>query len=182
NTEENKIITSEGEFSYDYLVLATGATTNFFGNKNLEDWTYTMKSTLEAVNIRQRLLLNFEDALEAEGEERDALLNFIIVGGGPTGVELAGALGEMKKHVFPKDYPEIDFGKMHITLLEGSSKTLGTMSEISSKKSRQYLEELGVTVMTGTQVKDYDGVNVVLKDDTKMRSGMVIWAAGVKGN
>lgn len=180
--DQNRIKTSAGEFSYDYLVIATGVTTNFFGNKNLETFTYPMKSTSEAINIRQHVLQNFEDALIASEEERKGLMNFVIAGGGPTGVELAGAFAEMKRHVFPKDYPELDFSKMKIILMEGSSKTLGSMSEQSSVKSKLYLEELGVEVMINTRVKDYDGKQVLLEDGAVVPSNTVIWAAGIRGN
>ena len=181
-SSENKIVTDIGDFSYDYLIIATGATTNFFKNDNLASKTFPMKSTLEAINIRHRMIQNFEDALSAKQEDREALLHFVVVGGGPTGVELAGAIAEMKKHVFPKDYPELDFSMMKIVLLEGSDKTLGSMSEPSQKKSRLYLEELGVKVMVNTRVKDYDGENIILDDGKLMKARMVIWAAGVTGN
>ena len=179
---ENKIITDIGEFNYDHLVLATGATTNFFGNQNLERWAYPMKSTSEAITLRQHVLQNFEQALINSEAEQEALMNFVIVGGGPTGVELSGAFAEMRRHVFPKDYPELDFSKMKIIMVEGSPKTLGNFSEKSSMKSRQYLEELGVQVMTNTQVKDYDGDKVLLGDGSFIRSNTVVWTAGIKGN
>jgi NADH dehydrogenase len=110
------------------------------------------------------------------------LMNFVIAGGGPTGVELSGALAEMKRHMFPKDYPELDFSKMKIILVEGSEKLLGTMSEASSRKSRLYLEELGVEVRLNTRVKDYDGKNIFLEDGSTIPSRMLIWAAGIRGN
>ncbi|MBX7109027.1 MAG: NAD(P)/FAD-dependent oxidoreductase [Chitinophagales bacterium] len=180
--ETNVILTTFGEFRYDFLVMATGVTTNFFGNKNLEAWTYPMKSTTEAINIRQHVLHNFEDALSRDETERQGLMNVVIVGGGPTGVELAGAFAEMKRHVFPRDYPELDFSKMNVILLEGSGKTLGTMSEQSSAKSKEYLEALGVQVMINARVKDYDGKHVLLEDGNSIASNTVIWAAGIRGN
>ena len=180
--EKNCVLTTIGELRYDFLVVATGVTTNFFGNKNLETWTYPMKSTSEAINIRQHVLQNFEDALVADDDDRTGLMNVVIVGGGPTGVELSGAFAEMKRHVFPKDYPELDFSKMNVMLLEGSGKTLGNMSEQSSSKSKQYLEELGVKVMVNTRVKDYDGKKVLLEDGSFIASNTVIWAAGIRGN
>lgn len=180
--EENVVRTTIGDLHYDFLVVATGVTTNFFGNKNLETWTYPMKSTSEAINIRQHVLQNFEDALVADDADRAGLMNVVIVGGGPTGVELSGAFAEMKRHVFPKDYPELDFSKMNVMLLEGSGKTLGNMSEQSSSKSKQYLEELGVKVMVNTRVKDYDGKVVSLDDGSFIASNTVIWAAGIRGN
>ncbi|MBA2423478.1 MAG: FAD-dependent oxidoreductase, partial [Chitinophagales bacterium] len=145
-------------------------------------WAYPMKSTSEAINLRQHVLQNFEQALIATEAEQEALMNFVIVGGGPTGVELSGAFAEMRRHVFPKDYPELDFSKMKIIMVEGSPKTLGNFSEKSSMKSRQYLEELGVQVMTNTQVKDYDGDKVLLDDGSFIRSNTVVWTAGIKGN
>ena len=180
--DKNCILTSIGELTYDYLVIATGVTTNFFGNKNLEKWAYPMKSTSEAINIRQHVLQNFEDALVASEEDRRRLMNVVIVGGGPTGVELSGAFAEMKRHVFPRDYPELDFKRMNVILMEGSDKTLGNMSSQSSAKSKQYLEELGVTVMLNTRVKDYDGQQVLLEDGNVVPSNTVIWAAGIRGN
>ena len=181
--EENKIVTSIGEMEYDILVLATGADTNFFGNSKLIENAYPMKATVEALQIRHRLIQNFEDAVLAKTpEELQKYLTIVLVGGGPTGVELGGAIAEMKKYTLPKDYPEIDFNKMKIYLLEGSQKTLGGMSEKSSSESQIYLKKLGVTVMTGTVVKDYDGNIVTLQDGNTIGSYMVIWAAGIRGN
>ena len=180
---ENKVVTVAEEFEYDVLVLATGADTNFFGNKDLVENAFPMKSTVEALQLRHRLIQNFEEALTARDENTlQKLLTVVIVGGGPTGVELSGAIADMKRFVLPKDYPEIDFSKMKIFLVEGSPKTLGNMSEKSSQQSRKYLEDLGVTVRTGTTVKDYDGNNVMLSDGETIPSSMVIWAAGIKGN
>ncbi|MFN0015994.1 MAG: NAD(P)/FAD-dependent oxidoreductase, partial [Saprospiraceae bacterium] len=179
---ENKVVTTAGEFAYDYLVLATGANTNFFGNKNLESFALPMKSTSEAIDIRQHILKNFEAALTAGDEEKKALLTYVVVGGGPTGVELAGALSEMKLHVLPKDFPETDFSSMRILLLEGSPALLSAMSAASSQKSRAYLEQMGVDVRTGNLVKDYDGQVVLLQDGTEIKTKTVVWAAGVKGN
>jgi NADH dehydrogenase len=179
---ENKIITTGGNYSFDYLILATGATTNFFGNQNIEQFALPMKSTSDAIEIRQRILKNFERALTAPQEEVPALLNIVIAGGGPTGVELAGALAEMKKHVLWKDYPEVDFSKMHIMLIEGSPRTLGAMSEAASAKSKQYLEEMGVDVWTNTTVKDYDGQTATLPDGRMVATKNLIWAAGIRGN
>ena len=180
---ENKIITGTGEERYDILVLATGADTNFFGNQQLEEHAFPMKSTVEALQLRYKLVQNFEDALTTKNEEDlQRLMNIVVVGGGPTGVEISGALAEMKNYVLPKDYPELDFSKMNIFLLEGTQKTLGHMSEVSSDRSKKYLEKLGVKVMTGSHVKDYDGKNILLQDGKTISSATVLWAAGIKGN
>ena len=180
---ENKIITGIGEEQYDVLVLATGADTNFFGNQKLEEYAFPMKSTVEALQLRYKLVQNFEDALATKDpEELQRLMNIVVVGGGPTGVEISGALAEMKRYVLPKDYPELDFSAMNIFLLEGTHKTLGHMTERSSEQSKKYLEKLGVKVMTAAHVKDYDGKNVLLGDGQSIPSATVVWAAGVKGN
>src|SRR5688572_4490226 len=180
---ENKIITGIGEENYDVLILATGADTNFFGNQQLEEYAFPMKSTVEALQLRYKLVQNFEDALTTKNEEDlQRLMNIVVVGGGPTGVEISGALAEMKNYVLPKDYPELDFTKMNIFLLEGTQKTLGHMSEVSSDRSKKYLEKLGVKVMTGSHVKDYDGKNILLQDGKTISSATVLWAAGIKGN
>lgn len=183
DTAAKKVVTSIGDFEYDALVIATGADTNFFGNKNLMDYALPMKSTVEALSLRFRLLKNFEDAENVtDPAELERLMNVVVVGGGPTGVELSGAIADMKRFVLPKDYPELDFKKMKIYLLEGTGKTLGAMSEKSSEQSRAYLERLGVTVMTNTLMQDYDGKTVVLKDGNTISAATVIWAAGIKGN
>ena len=182
-TEENKVITDIGEFKYDILVIASGADTNFFGNQQLIENAFPMKSTVEAVQIRHRLIQNFEDALNTKDQkELERLMTVVLVGGGPTGVEMSGAIADLRRFVLPKDYPELDFSLMKIYLLEGSPKTLGTMSEKSSHDSRNYLEKLGVIVMTHTVVKGYDGKTVTMQNGETIESGMVIWAAGVKGN
>jgi len=182
-SEQNKVLTSIGEFEYDALVIATGADTNFFGNKNLMDHALPMKSTLEALQLRYRLLQNFETAINTRDEKAlQQLMNIVVVGGGPTGVEMSGAIADMKKYVLPKDYPELDFKKMNIYLLEGGAKTLGTMSEKSSEQSQRYLQKLGVTVMTNTLMKDYDGGQITLQNGQTIATKMVIWAAGIKGN
>lgn len=180
---ENKIKTDIGEFFYDVLVIATGADTNFFGNQNLIDNAFPMKSTVEAIQLRHRLIHNFEDALNAKDEnELNRLLTIVVIGGGPTGVELSGAIADMRRFVLPKDYPEIDFTKMKIYLLEGGSKTLGAMSEKSTEDSCRYLKKLNVIVLTNTVVKDYDGNTVTMQNGETIDSAMVIWAAGIKGN
>ena len=183
NTIANKVVTNIGEFEYDFLVISTGADTNFFGNTNMETYAFPMKSTTEALQLRHRILHNFEDALSLKDPlTLQRVMNIVVVGGGPTGVELSGALADMKRFVLPKDYPELDFSKMNIYLLEGTGKTLGAMSAKSSEQSQQYLERLGVTVMTNTLIKDYDGKTAVMQDGRSIESSMVIWAAGIKGN
>jgi NADH dehydrogenase len=180
---QNKIITSIGQMEYDALVIATGADTNFFGNKNLMDNALPMKSTVEALQLRYRLLKNFETATTLKDEKAlQQLMNIVVVGGGPTGVELSGAIADMKRFVLYKDYPELDFSKMNIYLLEGTGKTLAAMSEKSSQQSRKYLEKLGVTVLTNALLKDYDGEKITLQSGEVIESKMVIWAAGIKGN
>ena len=180
---QQKIITDTEELSYDYLVLALGADTNFFGNQNVATNAFPMKSTVEALQIRHRLVQNFEDALLTRDPlQVQKLLNIVIVGGGPTGVEVAGALAEMKKYVLPKDYPELDFKHMNIYLLEGGDRTLAAMSEQSSEDSCHYLRRLGVTVLTNSVVKDYNGEEVLLDSGKTIPAATVIWAAGIRGN
>lgn len=179
----NKVLTDIGEFTYDILVIATGADTNFFGNTQLKEACFPMKSTVEAIQLRHRLIQNFEDALSTkDAAELQKLMNIVVVGGGPTGVEVSGALAEMRNNILPKDYPELDFKQMHIYLVEGSPKTLGNMSEKSSEQSRKYLEKLGVTVQTGTVVKSYDGDIATLSTGETIGAKIVIWAAGITGN
>lgn len=181
--EQHKIVTDAEEISYDALVLATGADTNFFGNDKIAANAFPMKSTVEALQLRYRLLQNFEKALTTTDEsELQRLMNIVVVGGGPTGVEVAGALAEMKKYVLPKDYPELDFSKMNIWLLEGTGRTLASMSEKSSDQSQKYLGRLGVKVLTNTLLKEYDGENISLNNGQQIASATVIWAAGIKGN
>jgi NADH:ubiquinone reductase (H+-translocating) len=183
DTVAKEVITNEGTYQYDSLVIATGATTNFFGNQHLEEHAFPMKSTVEALQLRHKLIHNFEDALHTkDADELQRLMNIVVVGGGPTGVELSGAIAEMKKYVLPKDYPELDFSTMNIYLLEGTAKTLGAMSEASSKDSEAYLKQLGVTVLTNSMLNSYNGKTVTLQNGTQIHSSLVIWAAGIKGN
>ena len=184
DTKNNCVKTDVGDFEYDVLVLATGCDTNFFGNKQMQALSFPMKSTIEAVRLRNHLIQNFEDAL-IYNNNPEALIPYmciVIVGGGPTGVELSGAIAELRNKVLPKDYPELDFSMMKIYLVEGSPKTLGVMSEKSSEQSCKYLHELGVTVINNTVVKDFDGNKVTLSTGETIPSKTVIWAAGVKGN
>src|SRR6476620_5713090 len=179
---DHKVITNNEEIDYDILVLATGTETNFFGNQQFAENTFPMKSTVEALQLRHKLIRNFEEALLVKNpDELQRLMNIVVVGGGPTGVELSGALAEMKHYVLPKVYPELDFSKMNIYLLEGGPKTLGAMSQRSSEDSYKYLIRLGVKVMTSTIVNNFDGNNVQLKDGSSIPAKTVIWAAGVTG-
>jgi len=181
--EEQEISTSIGFLKYDYLVLATGADTNFFGQIEIEQNALAMKSAADAILIRNTILENFEKALlQASPAEMEKYLNIALVGGGPTGVELAGALAEMKKYIFPKDYPEIDLDKMRIVLYEGSPNLLAALSGHSSKLSRQYLEKMGVEVHTNMRVTGYDGNTAMLSDGTSFETKTLIWAAGIKPN
>lgn len=179
---KNMIKTSIGNFSFDYLVIATGCKTNYFGNANIEKYCYTLKTTHEAITIRNSILENFEKILYTTDEEKEALLNIVIVGGGPTGVELSGAFAEIKRDILPKDYHRIDFSKLQIILIEGSKYTLNTMSDMAKDASMKYLKNLGVILKTSVFVKDYDGVNLMLSNGETLKSKSVIWAAGVTGN
>jgi len=181
--ESKEVLTDVGKFGYDKLVIATGAGTNFFGNRQMESNAFPMKSTPEALQIRHKLLHNFEDASRTkEVLKRKRLLTTVIVGGGPTGVELSGAIADMRRFVLPKDFPELDFAEMKIYLVEGMSKLLNGMSEKSSKDALKYLENLGVIVLLNQIVKEYNGDTVILNDGTRIESKMVIWAAGIRGN
>jgi len=182
HSEKNEIETNIGNLSYDYLVLATGSKTNFFGNKNIEKYTMEMKSIPQSLNIRSLVLENFEEALLTSGfEERKALMNFVIVGGGPTGVELAGALAEMKKGILPKDYPDLDIRDMQINLIQGSDRLLDAMSTKASAKAEEFLTDLGVNVWKNINVTNYDGDVVTTNLDEIFKTATVIWAAGVQG-
>lgn len=182
DTKNKTLKTTLGEYQYDYLVIAFGCTSNFFGNKSIEQFSYPMKSIPEALQLRNHILQNFEDVLVAQPDEVESLLNFVIVGGGPTGVELAGALAEMKIHILPKDYPEKDFSGLNIYLVEGSPNTLNMMSELAKTASQKYLEDLGVKVLVNSYVDNYDGNVVTLKSGLQIKTKNLIWAAGITGN
>ncbi|APZ44886.1 FAD-dependent oxidoreductase [Polaribacter reichenbachii] len=182
NPDKNGIETSIGNIDYDELIIATGSTTNFFGNTNIQKHTMEMKSVPQSLNIRSLILENFEEALLTSNlEERKALMNFVIVGGGPTGVELAGALAEMKKGILPKDYPDLDIRQMHINLIQSSGEILKGMSAKASEKAEDFLIKLGVNVWKNLRVLDYDGKVVTTNGEDNFRAETVIWAAGVKG-
>jgi NADH dehydrogenase len=179
----NRVYTKIGYINFDVLIIATGAKTNLFGKEQLQDLVFPMKSVAEALGLRNRIIENYEKALIVEDEnDREGLLNIVVVGGGATGVELTGALAEMKHFILPKDYPELDFNKMHIYLLEASATVLKGMSQASSERAYEYLIRLGVKVWLNARVKDYDGQYVLLENDKQLRSSTLIWAAGVCGN
>ncbi|MFD2588257.1 NAD(P)/FAD-dependent oxidoreductase [Croceitalea marina] len=181
DTDTNMVKTNIGALKFDYLVVATGSTTNFFGNKAIEANSMSMKSIPESLNLRSLILENFEQALLTDDlHEREALMNFVIVGGGPTGVELAGALAEIKKGILPKDYPDLDTRRAQINLVQGGDRILPAMSEIASKKAEQFLESLGVNVWKNVRVNDYDGMVATTNTDTVFRTATLVWAAGVQ--
>ena len=180
--ERNELITSIGNLTYDYLVIATGTRTNYFGNEDIKENGMPMKSVPQALNIRSLILQNFEKAAIAESkEEREAYLNFVVVGGGPTGVELSGAIAELRKNIIPRDYKDLNPTDMQIHLLEGADRVLPPMSEHASKKAEQFLKKLGVQVHCNTRVEEYDGLKVTTNSDLEMQSETLIWAAGVTG-
>lgn len=181
--EENKLMTAyDRTVKYDHLVIATGCKTNFFGNKELSENAFSMKTTQESIDIRNKILFSFEKEIFARPDEKQAWMNIIIVGGGPTGVELSGAFAELKNEILPKDYHNIDISKFNIILLEGSENTLNNMSEESRIASRKYLEELGVIVKTNTILKNFDGNVALLSNGEEIPTKNVVWAAGVTGN
>ncbi|CAM1362814.1 NADH dehydrogenase [Tenacibaculum soleae] len=181
-TDKKNIETTIGNLEYDELIIATGSTTNFFGNTNIKKYAMEMKSVPQALNIRSLVLENFEEALlETNLQKRSALMNFVIVGGGPTGVELAGALAEMKKGILPKDYPDLDIRLMKINLIQSSGELLKGMSSKASEKAEDFLIKLGVDVWKDLRVLDYDGVTVTTNGHDNFNAETVIWAAGVKG-
>ena len=183
DTEEKAIKTSIGTIHYDDLVLAAGATTNFFGNKNIEASALPMKSVSESMRLRNTILQNLERAETEDNEARkQALMNIAIVGGGPSGVEIAGVLAEMKQTILPRDYPDLDTSCMHIYLINATPRLLGAMSERSSREAERALKELGVEVMTNCMVTDYVDKELVLKDGQRISAETVIWVSGIKAN
>ena len=182
NTEKNKVISNIGELKFDYLVIASGSKTNFFGNESIEANSMEMKTIPQSLNLRSLILENFEDALlTSDLHERNALMNFVIVGAGPTGVELAGALAEIKKGILPKDYPDLDTRTVQINLVQAGDRILKEMSEKASQKAEDFLEKLGVQIWKNVRVTGYDGNVVTTNSDLTFETETVIWAAGVKG-
>ncbi|MCB0427086.1 MAG: NAD(P)/FAD-dependent oxidoreductase, partial [Mangrovimonas sp.] len=182
DTEKKKISSDIGELKFDYLVLATGSETNFFGNTEIERHSMAMKTIPQSLNLRSLILENFEEALlTSDLHERNALMNFVIVGAGPTGVELAGALAEIKKGILPKDYPDLDTRLAQINLIQSGDRILKEMSEVASRKAEDFLEKLGVNVWKNVRVTGYDGKTVTTTSDLTFEAATLIWAAGVKG-
>lgn len=183
DTEKKILQTSIGKIDYDYLVLAAGATTNFFGNKNIEEWAIPMKTVPEAMGLRNALLSNLERALTcATEEERQELLNVVIVGGGATGVEIAGALAEMRRYVIPYDYPDMDSSLMHIYLIEAGDRLLAGLSQESSQKAYEFLKSMGVDIQFGKMVTDYRDHKVIMKDGTEIHTRTFLWVSGIRAN
>jgi len=184
DTEKRELHTSLETVWYDYLVIATGVNSNFFGMKNLEENAIPMKSVSEAMALRNRILTHLEKAVTLFDEfenEKKALLNVVVVGGGPTGVEIAGAIAEMKTFVLPKDYPDLNMDLMQVSIIEGSPSLLSNMSKHASEKSEFYLNRLGVNIRTNTRVVDYDGETLKLGTGEEIKTRLVIWAAGISG-
>lgn len=181
--DRKKLFTDIGFIEYDYLVLAMGADTNYFGSKNIENFSSSMKTVSEALYIRNKIISNYERAINMERmEDRKSLMNVVIVGGGPTGVELAGAMAELRNNVFPKDYPELRFKNMKVVLIEAGPSLLGAMSLEARQKALDYLVQLGVEVYLSTRVLDYDGHEVSLEGKDPIQTQTLLWAAGIKPN
>ncbi len=179
---KNTVATSIGSFDYDYLVIATGSQNNFFNFESVKDQLLSLKSITDALNLRSYVFQNLERALANRGQETlEEIVNIAIVGGGPAGLELAGALAEMKRFVLPKDFPELDLTRMHINLYQSGDRLLPAMSEQASAKSLEYLSGMGVNVFLNSRVNAYDGDNITLVDGTTFPTDTVIWTAGVKG-
>lgn len=181
--EKKRIYTDVGFLDFDYLVLAMGAETNFFGAQQIEYFASPMKTVSEALYIRNKIISNYERAVNLKNEsDRKALMNVVIVGGGPTGVELAGAMAELRNTVFPKDYPELSFKNMKVTLVEESPKLLSAMSQEAQDHAHSYLNELGVEVFVSTRVLNFDGKTVILEGKEPIHTETLLWAAGIKPN
>ncbi len=181
STEKKLISTSRGPIDYDYLVLATGTETNFFGMDRIKKNSLGMKSLLDSIKIRHKMLHNLELAVTCNEVDREALVSFVVVGGGPAGVEMAGALAEFRRYILPKDFPEYPAFSMRVYLIEGSDKLIASMSEKASKKTLKFLKKLDVEVLFEEIVTDYDGHVVTMKSGKRIRTKNVVWTAGVKG-
>lgn len=181
DTKNDQVKTSIGDLKFDYLIVATGTRTNYFGNESVAKNSMAMKTIPQSLNLRSLILENFEQALLTDDlHEREALMNFVIVGGGPTGVELAGALAEIKKGILPKDYPDLDTRRAQINLVQGGDRLLPAMSEVASKKAEDFLEKLGVNVWKNVRVSNYDGKVATTNTDTIFETATLVWAAGVQ--
>jgi NADH dehydrogenase len=182
NPESNTVATGIGDIHYDYLVIATGSNTNFFGNKEIEKCAMPMKNLPEALNLRGLILQHLEQALITKDEaEKDALMTFVVVGGGPTGVELSGALGEMRQLILQKDYHGLSKHDMKVYLVEGKDRLLAAMSDGASRKAKQYLSENDVMIYNSVHVESYDGLTLKIDDGMAIKTRNVFWAAGVMG-
>lgn len=183
NVQKKRLETSLGICNFDHLVIATGADTNFFGNEQIAAKAIPMKSVSEALFLRNTILNDYEIALSTtDFDDRQGYIDIVIVGGGPTGVEVAGALAEMRKNVLPKDYPELDCSEIDIYLVQSSPMLLKGMSEEASQKALEFLTQLGVKVILNNRVVSYDGEFVEMKDGSRIQSRKVIWAAGITGS
>jgi len=183
DTKNNRLVTSSGEIDYDYLVLAHGATNSYFGSLQMQKHSRGMKTIAEVLDLRNSLLMNFENAVTADNnDEREMLLNIVIIGGGPSGVEIAGALAEMNKYVLAKDYPEFNEIRAKIYLIEAVDRVLSSMSQKSSEKARSFLEMMGVEVLSNTRATGCDEKTVFLDSGKSINTGMIIWTAGIAGN
>ena len=182
DTQNQKVISEIGDLNYDYLVISTGSKTNYFGNKEIERNSMSMKTIPQSLNIRSLILENFEQAVLTTNEaDKNALINFVLVGAGPTGVELAGALAEMKRAILQKDYPDLDISKMEINLIQSGDRVLNTMSEKSSEAAEKFLVDLGVIVHKNVRVTNYDGRTITTNSSLTFETATVIWTAGVQG-
>ncbi|MEO9872331.1 NAD(P)/FAD-dependent oxidoreductase [Ekhidna sp.] len=182
SSERNEVVTSIGNLSYDYLILANGSVTNYFNKKDFRPKVLPLKRIVHALDARSHILQNFEQAVMTKDQnELEKMMNIVVVGGGPTGVEVSGALAELKRFILPKDYPDLDFSQMNIHLIEGSARLLNGMSDFAGKEALNYMKKMGIDVQLSTFVEDYDGDTVTLNSG-KIETATVVWSAGVRGN